>query len=126
MEIREELGADADLYFTPHLVPLKRGMAVTTAVDLAPGSDSSAAESALQSYYAESPFVRLLGTRIPETGDVWGSNRCDIGWHAEGNTLLLFSVIDNLVKGASGQAVQNMNIRFGFDETAGISLQGEL
>jgi N-acetyl-gamma-glutamyl-phosphate reductase len=57
---------------------------------------------------------------------VWGSNRCDIGWRRGGRHLMLFSVIDNLVKGASGQAVQNMNIRFGIHETAGLRMAGEL
>lgn len=132
MEIQQELdtaaaaGARPDLFFTPHLVPLKRGMAVTTAVELAAGKDAGDVQSALENRYAGEPFIRLTGKRIPETGDVWGSNRCDIGMHVEGNTLFLFSVIDNLVKGASGQAVQNMNIRFGCNETAGIALQGEL
>jgi N-acetyl-gamma-glutamyl-phosphate reductase len=134
MEIQQELdtawndggGGPPDLFFTPHLVPLKRGMAVTTAVELAAGKNGGDAQSALENQYAGEPFVRLTEKRIPETADVWGSNRCDIGLHVEGNTLFLFSVIDNLVKGASGQAVQNMNIRFGFVETAGIALQGEL
>ena len=66
------------------------------------------------------------GPRVPQTRDVWGSNRCDIGWQREGDHLLVFSAIDNLVKGASGQAVQNMNLRFGLDEAAGLPQHGEL
>ena len=56
---------------------------------------------------------------------MWGANRCDIGWRVSGRQLVLFSVIDNLVKGAAGQAVQNMNLRFGFPETAGLPLHAE-
>jgi N-acetyl-gamma-glutamylphosphate reductase len=58
--------------------------------------------------------------------DVWGSNRCDISWEICGNRIILFSAIDNLLKGASGQAVQNMNIRLGFKETEGLRTWGEL
>ena len=112
--------------FTPHLVPIKRGMAVTTAATLKAGTGAEKVSELLVKAYENSPFIKLRGGAIPETGDVWGSNRCDIGWHVEGDNLLLFSVIDNLMKGASGQAVQNMNIRFGFDETCGLPLHGEL
>ena len=83
-------------------------------------------EAILSEAYAGRPFVCLTGSRIPETRDVWGSNRCDIGWKREGRHLMLFSVIDNLVKGASGQAVQNMNLRFGIPETAGLRLGAEM
>lgn len=115
-----------DLFFTPHLVPLKRGMEVTTAVSVKPGTGENTIRDCLEEYYRETSFVEVRGERIPETRDVWGTNRCDIGWHLSGNTLFLFSVIDNLVKGASGQAVQNMNIRFGFEETDGLTIHGEL
>ncbi len=115
-----------DVFFTPHLVPLKRGMAVTTALTLTAGTGENDIESILEEKYADCPFVVCKGNTIPETRDVWGSNRCDIGWHVEGNTLFLFSVIDNLMKGASGQAIQNMNIRFGWEETAGLPTAGAL
>lgn len=126
-EIEKELAAACPglgLLFTPHLAPLKRGMCVSTAARLASGSVDPAA------VYAESyggrPFIRLIADRVPQSRDVWGSNRCDIGWRREGDYLLLFSAIDNLVKGASGQAVQNMNIRFGLEESAGLRQHGEL
>jgi N-acetyl-gamma-glutamyl-phosphate reductase len=131
-EIAQELlSADGSLslLFTPHMAPLRRGMAVTTVVELArepavsgPGSVADIYERA----YGGRPFIGISGGRVPQTRDVWGSNRCDIGWKREGRHLMLFSVIDNLVKGASGQAVQCLNIRFGFPETTGLRLAGEM
>jgi N-acetyl-gamma-glutamyl-phosphate reductase len=128
-EIWKELQkADSSLQiqFTPHLVPMKRGMAITTSVQV----DSSVNNTLLKKIYGEaygtSPFVKIAYPEIPETKQVWGSNRCDISWHLEEDRLILFSVIDNLIKGASGQAIQNMNIRFGFDEAAGLNLHGEI
>jgi N-acetyl-gamma-glutamyl-phosphate reductase len=131
-EIEKELKAAApslELLFTPHLSPIKRGMAVTTVAVLSkdpPDSGQGSVEAILSKYYGTSPFISLTGRRIPQTREVWGSNRCDIGWQREGNHLMLFSAIDNLVKGASGNAVQCMNIRFGLDETAGLRTWGEL
>jgi N-acetyl-gamma-glutamyl-phosphate reductase len=131
-EIAQEL-LEADgalsLLFTPHMAPLRRGMAVTTVIELArepaktgPGSVAGIYERA----YGGRPFIVLAGDRVPQTREVWGSNRCDIGWKREGRHLMLFSVIDNLVKGASGQAVQNMNIRFGIPESKGLRTAGEM
>jgi N-acetyl-gamma-glutamyl-phosphate reductase len=129
-EIRQGLdsvpGSALDILFTPHLVPLKQGMAVTTVAELARPLGFGEVEAVYREAYAEKPCVGLTGSRIPETLHVRGSNRCDIGWHVEGDRIILFSVIDNLMKGASGQAVQNMNIRFGFGETEGLSLHGEI
>jgi N-acetyl-gamma-glutamyl-phosphate reductase len=131
-EIAQEL-ASADgklsLLFTPHMAPLRRGMAVTTVVELArepAAAGEKSIEDIYEKYYGKCPFICLTAGRIPQTRELWGSNRCDIGWKVEGRHLMLFSAIDNLVKGASGQAVQNMNIRFGLDETAGLPLGGEL
>jgi N-acetyl-gamma-glutamyl-phosphate reductase len=126
-EIVSELSSekpDIDLLFTPHLLPLSRGMAVTTVCDLTQPVSDHEIEKVYIEAYGNSPFISLRGNRIPETRDVRSSNRCDIGWHIEDDRLILFSVIDNLVKGASGQAVQNMNIRFGFDEALGLPLAG--
>ena len=135
-EIQQEIGRnlpdppaadmETEALFTPHLVPLKRGMSVTTSVTLTGGIAAGDVEYILAAAYRDTPFVEVRSGSLPQTADVRGSNRCDIGWHTEGDTLLLFSCIDNLMKGASGQAVQNMNIRFGFDETAGLPLHGEL
>lgn len=131
-EIEGELRAargSLSLLFTPHLAPLKRGMCVTTVVRLAsdpPADGSGSVGAILAEAYEGRPFIRLTGPRVPQTRDTWGSNRCDIGWRREGDHLMLFSSIDNLVKGASGQAVQNMNLRFGLDEAAGLPRHGEL
>jgi N-acetyl-gamma-glutamyl-phosphate reductase len=131
-EIEGELKAvraSLSLLFTPHLAPLKRGMCVTTVVHLTkdlPAEGPGSVASILSEAYGSRPFIRLTGPRVPQTRDVWGSNRCDIGWQREGDHLLVFSAIDNLVKGASGQAVQNMNLRFGLDEAAGLPRHGEL
>ena len=131
-EIAQELaaaGGPRSLLFTPHMAPLHRGMAVTTVAELARAPAAEGPGSVAEVYarqYTGRPFVSLAGSRIPQTRDVWGSNRCDIGWKIEGRHIMLFSAIDNLVKGASGQAVQNMNIRFGLDESAGLSAGGEL
>ncbi len=126
-EIEQELVAarpGLQLLFTPHLAPLKRGMVVTTVARLrGPVGDLAAI---FGEQYEGRPFVHLVGSRTPQSRDVWGSNRCDIGWMVEGDHVLLFSAIDNLVKGASGQAVQNMNLRFGLQESAGLRLYGEL
>ncbi|MCF7928477.1 MAG: N-acetyl-gamma-glutamyl-phosphate reductase [Spirochaetales bacterium] len=129
LEIQKEVAFrsdDLDPLFTPHLVPLKRGMEVTTAVSLNHGVRLTDIDEVFQAAYGNAPFVRLTGDRIPETREVRDSNVCAIGRRIEGETLYLFSVIDNLVKGASGQAVQNMNIRFGFHETAGLRRFGEV
>jgi len=128
-EIGKELKKADDalsLQFTPHLVPIKRGMAITTAVRVDPSVTDDLLQSCYSESYGSAPFVKTVFPAIPETKQVWGSNRCDISWHLEKDNLILFSVIDNLIKGASGQAVQNMNIRFGLKETEGLNLFGEI
>lgn len=129
-EIEQELNKarpGTDIFFTPHLVPLKRGMAVTSFVSFKKEITDEMIESALRRFYKNSPFINIVGSgRIPETADVLGSNRCDIGWRIFGKQVIFMSVIDNLMKGASGQAIQNMNVRFGFKETAGLNVFGEL
>jgi N-acetyl-gamma-glutamyl-phosphate reductase len=100
-------------------------MAITTVVETVKELSDEELFELYQDSYGGRPFIRIRGKKIPETRDVRNSNRCDIGWHREGKRLMLFSVIDNLVKGASGQAVQNMNLRLGLPETSGLSLYGE-
>lgn len=130
IEIKKELdfvNKNIDsLLFNPHLIPLRRGMVVTTVADLKKQVTDQEVESVYNSYYKDSPFVNILKDSIPECGNGVNSNRCDISWQIENGKIILMSTIDNLVKGASGQAVQNMNIRFGFDETLGLSINGEL
>jgi N-acetyl-gamma-glutamyl-phosphate reductase len=128
-EIAQELGAannGLSLLFTPHMAPLRRGMAVTTVAELAAPVSSDRIAELYRKAYGSRPFITIAADRIPQTREVWGSNRCDIGWRIEDGHLMLFSAIDNLVKGASGQAVQDMNIRFGINECAGLPWGGEL
>jgi N-acetyl-gamma-glutamyl-phosphate reductase len=72
--------------------------------------------TALRQAYADSPFVRLTGAELPEIKHVAHTNFCDIGWRVQGQQLVMVACIDNLVKGAAGQAIQNFNVVFGFDE----------
>lgn len=116
-------GPPVHITFVPHLVPMSRGMLSTIYATPAPGVDEAAVGETLAAAYADAPFVRLLGPgAIPDTRHVRGTNRCEIGFHldAAGKRLILMSAIDNLVKGAAGQAVQNMNVMLGLDETAGL------
>jgi N-acetyl-gamma-glutamyl-phosphate reductase len=134
-EIEQELAraatARAKILFTPHLAPVKQGMFVSIVAELRePFSRDGAlsqgeAEMRITDAYGGSPFVGLSPRGIPQTRDVRGTNRCDLGVVVHGERVQLFAAIDNLVKGASGQAVQNMNVRFGLDETAGLRVHGE-
>jgi len=126
-------GSNSDLFFTPHLVPMRRGIFSTISMPISGDAEEieTRVGNTLRRAYADKLFIRLTGNRIPSTRDVAGSNRCDIGWMVEGaensaSMLFLFSVIDNLLKGAGGQALQNFNIRFGFPQDCGLSLRGEV
>ena len=117
-EIEQEVGVPVT--FVPHLVPLDRGILETIYGRLRPGVTSADIERALTAAYAGSPFVRLTGSDLPEIKHVAHTNFCDIGWRVEGSQLVMVACIDNLVKGAAGQAIQNFNVAFGFPETAGL------
>ena len=119
-EIQQELGTEVT--FVPHLVPLDRGILETIYVRLKPGVDADAIGRALSSAYENAPFVRLTGSDLPEIKHVAHTNFCDIGWRVDrpGGQAVLVSCIDNLVKGAAGQAIQNFNVAYGFDETLGL------
>lgn len=108
--------------FTPHLVPLDRGILATIYARLVPGTSSATVAETLAKAYADAFFVRLTGDRLPEIKHVAHTNFCDIGWRVDEETgrIILVSVIDNLVKGAAGQAVQNMNLGCGFAEREGL------
>ncbi len=116
------LNAQADLLFVPHLMPMIRGIHATVYADVT--GDVSNVQSLFESYYAEEPFVDVLpqGSH-PETRSVKGANDCRIAIHylQESNKLVVLSVIDNLVKGAAGQAIQNMNLMMSLDEKAGLN-----
>ena len=115
-EMEQELGADVT--FVPHLVPLDRGILETIYVKVAPGTTADAISSAFEAAYKDEPFIRLTGDALPEIKHVAWTNFCDIGWRLEPGTrrLVIVSCLDNLVKGAAGQALQNFNVACGFDE----------
>ena len=119
-------GAETAISFTPHLVPLNRGMHVTTTATLTnPTPNWQTIHSVYQACYAKDPFVRLCAEgETPQTNWVKGTNFCDIGWAVDPRTnrIILTSVIDNLMKGAAGQAVHNMNTLFGLPETMGLAV----
>ena len=125
-EITQGLSALANkkvgLTFVPHLVPMIRGIHATLYATLI-NQDAQQLQSLYEQRYANEPFVDVLPAGIhPDTRNVRGSNHCQISVLVpqEGNTVVILSVIDNLVKGAAGQAVQNMNLMFGFDEKQGL------
>ena len=109
------------LLFTPHLIPMERGILSTLYLELAPGKTSGEAMICLKETYDGEAFVHVV-EQPPRTADVTRSNRCHIyGYGLKGGRrLILVSVLDNLVKGASGQAVQNMNVMLGWEETTAL------
>jgi len=119
-EIEQELGTTVT--FVPQLVPLDRGILETIYTSLTPGTDAARVAEVLQQAYADAPFVRLTGGTLPEIKHVAHTNFCDIGWQvdAPSGRLVLVVVLDNLVKGAAGSAVQNLNILLGLDERTGL------
>ncbi len=109
------------LSFVPHLVPLDRGILSTMYVRVTPGTTEEALAGVYQRAYADAPFVRLTAAALPEIKHVAHTNFCDIGWRVDpSGRAVLVSVIDNLVKGAAGQAVQNLNVMLGADERTGL------
>lgn len=124
-EIRQGLadiaGRDVDLVFVPHLAPMVRGIHATLYAELT--GDVNDLQALFERRYADEPFVDVMPTGShPETRTVKGNNQCRIAVHRPrgGHTVVVLAVIDNLTKGASGQAVQNLNIMFGLPEDAGL------
>ena len=115
-------GHQSTVTFVPHLIPIIRGIYSSIYVSPKGTVSFEQIESAYKKYYSNSPFVRLIGNAVPEIKHVQHTNFCDIGWkvYERNNQIILHSVIDNLVKGAAGQAIQNMNLMFGFNETTGL------
>ena len=111
--------------FVPHLIPMDRGILSTIYVTLTRELKTEEALSLFQEHYGTEPFIRIHPKgKLPNTKDVRGTNYCDIGVKANetDRRMVVVTAIDNLVKGASGQAVQNMNIMLGFPETMGLEV----
>jgi N-acetyl-gamma-glutamyl-phosphate reductase len=116
-----EQGLGGDVTFTPHLVPLDRGILSTVYVRVPPGTTEEQIGDVFTRAYGSETFVRLTGAAMPEIKHVAHTNFCDIGWRVNpSGRVVLVSVLDNLLKGASGQAVQNMNVMLDIDERAGL------
>ncbi len=129
-EIEQELsvvaGSEVLVNFTPHLIPMNRGELLTVYAKLSKGTSASDVRQALQERYADEPFVRVVDEGVaPGTRHVRGSNYCLLGVYEDRlpGRVILVSTLDNLVKGSSGQAVQNMNVMYGFEETLGLTQQ---
>lgn len=123
-EILEQLGLNVDqVQFTPHLLPIPRGILSTVYVRLKNAMKPADVEAAFRSFYATSPLVRIHATpQLPQIQHVVRTNYCDIGFELskDGKRLVIVSCLDNLLKGAAGQAVQNMNLMCGFEEAEGL------
>lgn len=129
-EIEQELkgvaGKNIKVVFTPHLIPMDRGILSTIYICLNDSTNLASIQRMFRNFYKNEPFVRVLDNGMyPTTKAVTGTNYCDISVFLDSRnrshrTLIIISAIDNLLKGASSQAVQNMNIMYGFNETAGL------
>jgi len=128
-EIEQELsnaaGEEVLVSFTPHVVPMKRGIYATSYANLKEGITAEDIEKVYREFYKDEFFVRIMpASKVPESNWVSGSNFINIGFTVDErlNRVVVTSAIDNLIKGAAGQAIQNMNIMMGFDEKAGLDM----
>jgi len=124
-EIEQEcsrlFGETLSVHFTPHLVPMTRGILTTAYVELVQDMTPDEVHAVYAGDYGPEPLIGLLPLgRYPRTADVAGTNRCRVGLYVKGRRVVAISAIDNLIKGASGQAIQNLNLMFGFAETTGL------
>lgn len=125
-EIRQTLshvfGHHVSLTFVPHLIPVNRGIYSSIYAPLKAVVSTTDVIGLYKKFYAHAPFVRIVEKGVPEIKNVLGTNYCDIGFTVDhdNNTLIILTVIDNLMKGAAGQAVQNMNLMAGLPETTGL------
>jgi N-acetyl-gamma-glutamyl-phosphate reductase len=123
-EMLEQLGLAADeLIFTPHLLPIPRGILSTIYVHLSRSTAASEVEECYRKFYAGRRWVRVFSAgKLPEIQYSLHSNYCDIGFCLadDGRRLVIVSCLDNLLKGAAGQAVQNMNLMYGWNEAEGL------
>jgi N-acetyl-gamma-glutamyl-phosphate reductase len=123
MALERVSGCQVEVIFAPHLIPVVRGMLCTSYVKLKEPMDHEALFSLYGGYYAGRRFIRL--DPVPSIPSIVGSNFCEIGFELAGERhVVVMSVLDNLVKGGSGQAVQNANIMFGLDESSGLDFPG--
>ena len=121
--LSRESGSRVNITFTPHLIPMTSGMLSTIYASLKKNVGAEDIENCLAEFYRDCPFVRICEDELlPDTRHVKGTNFCDIGFRIDkqNNRLILLSAIDNVVKGAAGQAVQNMNIMLGLKQTSGL------
>ncbi|HXY61726.1 MAG TPA: N-acetyl-gamma-glutamyl-phosphate reductase [Nitrospirota bacterium] len=130
-EIEQELtllaGCPVKVSFTPHLIPMNRGILTTSYAALHVATDTRSVHTLYREFYQDEPFVQILAPgEFPNVRNVRGSNFCHIGVYVDRRTgrVVVVSAIDNLVKGASGQAIQNMNLMMGFHEMEGIKIAG--
>ncbi|PXW92168.1 N-acetyl-gamma-glutamyl-phosphate reductase [Streptohalobacillus salinus] len=122
--LSDKAEADVVISFTPHIVPMTRGIMTTSYTQIMTNHTEQEIEDFYRAYYEHQPFVRIrTNGNLPQTKEVYGSNYCDISITVDQRTgrLIIIAVIDNLMKGAAGQAVQNMNIINGWDQTTGLS-----
>jgi N-acetyl-gamma-glutamyl-phosphate reductase len=123
-EMVEQLGlSDTELTFTPHLLPIPRGILSTIYVRLKQRMKPAEIESCLRSFYAGKHWVRIFATpQLPQLQFSLHTNYCDLGFclAEDGQRLVLIACVDNLLKGAAGQAVQNMNLMYGWEEREGL------
>jgi N-acetyl-gamma-glutamyl-phosphate reductase len=119
-------GAPLVVNFTPHLLPINRGILSTVYAANPKGLTKAQLLEAYHAFYRDAPFVRVYDSGLPEIRNVRGSNYCDIGFEVDTRTgrVVIVSAIDNLLKGAAGQAVQNMNVALGLPETLGLKAPG--
>jgi N-acetyl-gamma-glutamyl-phosphate reductase len=123
--LTQAAGKDIVVAFTPHLMPMARGILATTYVKLKGSATADDLRDMLRNTYKDEPFVKVLADGVaPQTRHVRASNLCLINVFADRlpGRAIIISAIDNLVKGASGQAIQNFNIMYGFEETLGLDL----
>jgi N-acetyl-gamma-glutamyl-phosphate reductase len=123
MALEKVAGSPIEVIFTPHLMPIVRGMLCTSYVQLRKGMDKASLLKLYSDFYSGKRFVRMVNS--PSISAVIGSNFCEVGVELVGaNTVVVMSTLDNLVKGASGQAIQNANIMLGLPESAGLDFPG--
>jgi N-acetyl-gamma-glutamyl-phosphate reductase len=117
--IKRYTNRNIELAFVPHLIPAMRGIIATIYANINRELKDEDVYEILKEFYEDEPFVRVR-KNVPQIKDVRGTNFCDIGAFVKSGKIIFVSAIDNLIKGASGQAVQNMNIMFNIEETEGL------